>query len=90
VRIGIQTSGSDGDIVPFFSSANGLRTAGHDVTVCYISVDRTDYSGLADTFDVTPINEKAKCLSAMMKKEHGVGMAVKLIEHTFQKGRPYV
>lgn len=56
MRIGIQTSGSDGDIVPFFALASGLRTAGHDVTVCYTSVDRTDYSGLADKFDVTPIN----------------------------------
>ena len=56
MRIGLQTSGSDGDIVPFFSLASGLRAAGHDVTVCYTSVDRTDYSGLAAKFDVTPIN----------------------------------
>jgi len=56
LRIGIQTSGSDGDIVPLFSLASGLHTAGHDVTVCYTSVDRTDYSGLAAKFDVTPIN----------------------------------
>jgi len=56
MKIGIQTWGSDGDIRPFFALANGLSTNGHDVTVCYTSVDRTDYSDLAVKLNVKSIN----------------------------------
>lgn len=56
MRIGIQTWGSDGDIRPYFALANGLRRNGHDVTVCYTSADKTDYSALASKLDVKAIN----------------------------------
>ena len=56
MKIGIQTWGSDGDILPFFALANGLRAAGHDVTICYTSVDATDYSALANIFGIKSIN----------------------------------
>jgi len=52
----MQTWGSDGDILPFFALANGLRLAGHDVTICYTSVDATDYSALANAFNIKSIN----------------------------------
>ena len=47
MKIGIQTWGSDGDILPFLALAEGLQTAGHQVTVAYTSVDNKDYSHIA-------------------------------------------
>ena len=47
MRIGIETWGSDGDILPFVALAGGLRSAGHDVTIAVTSVDDKDYSRLA-------------------------------------------
>ncbi len=44
MRIGIQTWGSDGDILPFIALANGLSAAGHNVSVVYTSVDNKDYA----------------------------------------------
>jgi UDP:flavonoid glycosyltransferase YjiC (YdhE family) len=44
MKIGLQTWGSDGDILPFLTLANGLVAAGHNVTVVYTSVDGKDYS----------------------------------------------
>ncbi|WP_211454641.1 glycosyltransferase [Collimonas antrihumi] len=44
MKIGIQTWGSDGDILPFLALAEGLQAAGHQVTVAYTSVDNKDYS----------------------------------------------
>lgn len=47
MKIGIQTWGSDGDILPFMALAHGLQRAGHQVTVAYTSVDNKDYGGHA-------------------------------------------
>ena len=44
MKIGIQTWGSDGDILPFLALAEGLQAAGHQVTAAYTSVDNKDYS----------------------------------------------
>lgn len=44
MKIGIQTWGSDGDILPFIALAEGLRTAGHEVSVVYTSIDNKDYA----------------------------------------------
>lgn len=44
MKIGLQTWGSDGDILPFLTLANGLVAVGHNVTVAYTSVDGKDYS----------------------------------------------
>jgi len=47
MNIGIQTWGSDGDILPFLALAEGLQNAGHAVTLAYTSVDNKDYSAHA-------------------------------------------
>jgi len=47
MRIGLQTWGSDGDILPFMALAGALTKAGHTVTVAYTSVDGKDYQALA-------------------------------------------
>lgn len=47
MKIGIQTWGSDGDILPFMALATGLQTAGHEVTVAYTSVDNKNYDAYA-------------------------------------------
>ncbi len=44
MNIGIQTWGSEGDILPFLALAEGLQNAGHVVTVAYTSVDNKSYS----------------------------------------------
>lgn len=44
MKIGIQTWGSDGDILPFLALAEELQHAGHEVTLAYTSVDNKDYS----------------------------------------------
>lgn len=57
-RIGMQTWGSDGDILPFLALAGGLARAGHIVTVVCTSVDGKDYShwGEAGGFRVVTVN----------------------------------
>ena len=45
-RIGIQTWGSDGDILPFFGLAKALVNSGHRVTMVVTSVDGKDYREL--------------------------------------------
>ena len=52
MKIGIQTWGSDGDILPFFALAHGLKKAGHAVTVAYTSVDKKDYSTIANMINI--------------------------------------
>jgi len=47
MKIGIQTWGSDGDILPFMALAHGLQGAGHQVTIAYTSVDNKDYTAYA-------------------------------------------
>ena len=52
MNIGIQTWGSDGDILPIMAMAGGLSAAGHEVTVGITSVDNKDYSALADSLNL--------------------------------------
>ncbi|HWT72018.1 MAG TPA: glycosyltransferase [Oxalicibacterium sp.] len=47
MKIGMQTWGSDGDILPFMALAHGLQGAGHQVTIAYTSVDNKDYAAYA-------------------------------------------
>jgi sterol 3beta-glucosyltransferase len=47
MKIGIQTWGTDGDILPFMALAHGLQGAGHQVTIAYTSVDGKDYTEFA-------------------------------------------
>lgn len=47
MKIGIQTWGTDGDILPFMALAHGLQGAGHQVTIAYTSVDGKDYAEYA-------------------------------------------
>jgi len=46
MKIGIQTWGSHGDIRPFVALADGLQTAGHDVTLVVTCVDSERYNAL--------------------------------------------
>ena len=46
MKIGVQTWGSDGDILPFIALANGLSAAGHSVSTVYTSVDNKEYVSL--------------------------------------------
>ena len=55
MKIGIQTWGSDGDILPQLALAGGLRAAGHEVTVVYTSVDNKEYSEVCARMDFTAI-----------------------------------
>ena len=60
VKIGIQTWGSDDDILPFIALAEGLQAADHEVTFAYSSVDNKDYSSYADmgNFSVFKVFER--------------------------------
>jgi len=51
-RIGIQTWGSDGDILPFFGLAKALVNLGHRVTMVVTSVDGKDYRELGGSIGV--------------------------------------
>lgn len=44
MNIGIQTWGSNGDIRPFIALADGLKTAGHRVTLVVSSIDNRNYA----------------------------------------------
>jgi sterol 3beta-glucosyltransferase len=46
MKIGIQTWGSHGDIRPFLALADGLQTAGHEVTLVITCVDSADYASI--------------------------------------------
>jgi len=46
MKIGIQTWGTDGDVLPLLALAGGLRAAEHEVTAAYTIVDNKDYSEL--------------------------------------------
>ena len=52
MKIGMQTWGSHGDIFPFIALADGLQSAGHDVTLAVTSGDNRDYSELASQFNL--------------------------------------
>jgi len=57
-RIGLQTWGSDGDLLPFLNLAKGLADAGHAVTLVATSVDGKDYTdwGSRGGFAVIMVN----------------------------------
>jgi hypothetical protein len=40
--------------------ANGLRVAGHNVTVVYTSIDNKDYSSYGDKFDISLVKAYEK------------------------------
>ncbi len=43
MKIGIQTWGSNGDIRPMLALADGLKKAGHSVTLVVSSIDNHSY-----------------------------------------------
>ena len=55
MRIGIQTWGSDGDILPFIALAKGLNDAGHKVSVVYTSVDNKDYASFSTNSGISMV-----------------------------------
>ncbi len=46
MKVGLQTWGSDGDILTMIELGRGLRDVGHEVTLVVTSVDDTDYTHL--------------------------------------------
>ena len=44
MKIGLQTWGTDGDILPFIALGNGLVNVGHEVSLAYTSIDGKSYS----------------------------------------------
>lgn len=60
MKIGMQTWGSHGDIIPFLALANGLKVAGHDVTLVYTSVENKDYSSLAGKLGISLIKARGR------------------------------
>lgn len=60
MKIGIQTWGSDGDILTLLALAGGLRAAGHDVAAVYTSVDNKDYSDLAARMDFSLVKASGR------------------------------
>lgn len=75
MKIGVQTWGSDGDILPFFALAAGLQAAGHQVTIAYTSVDNKDYSTLSAKYGF-------QSLKVFDKFEEGMGQAMNEIVAT--------
>jgi sterol 3beta-glucosyltransferase len=90
MKIGIQTWGSDGDILPFIALANGLRASGHDVTVVYTSVDNKDYSSYGENFDISLIKaygrfaeEKAEIFAEIIETRDPVAQLSVILENYF-------
>jgi sterol 3beta-glucosyltransferase len=52
MNIGIQTWGSNGDIRPFIALADGLKTAGHRVTLVVTSIDNRNYAETCQTVGI--------------------------------------
>ena len=52
MKIGIQTWGSNGDIRPMIALADGLRKAGHTVTLIVSSIDNRSYSDLCRNLNI--------------------------------------
>jgi sterol 3beta-glucosyltransferase len=71
MKIGLQTWGSDGDILPFLALANGLATAGHEVTLVYTSADNKDYTAIQG-------NQKYKMIKAYDRFDLNVEKAMKI------------
>lgn len=51
MKIGIQTWGSNGDILPMIALAGGLSSAGHDVSIALTSVEGRDYQHFIQKFN---------------------------------------
>jgi UDP:flavonoid glycosyltransferase YjiC (YdhE family) len=52
MKIGIQTWGSNGDIRPMLALADGLKKAGHSVTLVVSSIDNHNYSGISEQLGI--------------------------------------
>ena len=52
MKIGIQTWGSNGDIRPFIALADGLKNAGHSVTLVVSSIDNRNYAETCHTLGI--------------------------------------
>lgn len=62
MKIGLQTFGSDGDVLPFIALAAGLSAKGHDVTLAITSVLHKDYThyGKLLNFKIIAVQETFK------------------------------
>lgn len=60
MKIGLQVWGSDGDIRPMIALGAGLKSAGHQVTICIASVDNKSYAGLCARAGITMLKKPDK------------------------------
>ncbi|MYM68061.1 hypothetical protein GTP45_14650 [Pseudoduganella sp. FT55W] len=66
MKIGLQTWGSHGDIRPFIALAEGLQSAGHDITLLITCVDSAVYESVTSATGVkirviaSPVNTQAE------------------------------
>jgi len=75
VRIGIQTWGSDGDILPLLALGHELAACGHTVAAVLTSVDDKDYVGFASGLGVTArqVPERTNCdLPALLRQGYAL------------------
>lgn len=86
MKIGLQTWGTDGDVLPFIALGKGLVNAGHEVTLAYTSIDGKSYSeeGIRmieanESIDFNPPPNPY----AMGEKSGSFGEYVALIENYF-------
>jgi UDP:flavonoid glycosyltransferase YjiC (YdhE family) len=52
MNIGIQTWGSNGDIRPFIALADGLKNAGHELTLVVSSIDNRNYQQTCESLGI--------------------------------------
>ena len=67
MRIGLQSIGTDGDILPFIYLAKSLYKAGHDITLSYFSIDGKDYISHFEKYDIDLIHIDNNANSVMLK-----------------------
>ena len=90
MKIGMQTWGSRGDVMPFFGLANGLQTDGHDVTLTVTDRDNNNYSALAAQLGIKLIhvydnlvNVPEDIFKEMSTARNGVSNTVERINKRF-------
>ncbi len=56
MKIGLQTYGTRGDILPFITMASGLQEYGHEVTLVITTPYKADFTEYADLYDLNIIH----------------------------------
>lgn len=92
MKIGMQTWGSHGDIRPFLALAEGLQTAGHDVTLAITCVDSAAYAGITSAAGVelrviaSPViapDEAERIGAAAVRMRNPMAQMASLMDHCY-------